>query len=707
MATDVGEQAKLNFSQISSSQGGYSEFLKGVPGSVSSESGANAGLNPSFFADIQTKFAKTRNTLADQSKLISSEMGGKSDGAFNLLGNIENDSTFEAEVASLENGIKGDCVNKSGIDTALSRIYDPTLSKQANKQSSEQIKKKIDTVISEVTLSPERKLAELKSIQSQSGNRYQMKMDSDYETQSMGADGKLVKKTVSASSRVSPESYFSDIIKNCDSQFQVNKLKNKLSGKEAIQQLRTLKQDFKKAATQHSQDIKNEIIKKMIDCNGNGAVASSSTVGSCSPEKLNMSNPGFCAKAAFSCSTNMQKCNEKAEKFVNDIKGDRLKRTNNYNNNVESTRKQMVAMFDTTLAKYMKEAESLRGMFGAGFTAPKGIERDIKGDEKFDQKFLSNGSDALEIKDPKKYLDMVKDNIEKLKKQVEDQQKSILSSDGPLVKHIAETKKNHKEVEKKSAELAAGCLQAYNSYKDLVKANKEAFDKSQGELGEKKAAFCGRYVDVMSSNPIPGCKDGYSEVTTAMIQAAGKAGDTYAAGEAQRLQKEMADVCSKPGNQKDKDGSSTTSAAMVCAKAGNSNALAEEILKKYISGAATTTKKVCDGLEGNKTFAEAIGCKVTHINENPQTGADPRDDVDCSAKATAIAAAYDEKIATGGLTASADADTAIAATSQGSGDTDSFCNAASNAGPYNTKGNLPFGDPMGGAANNNSGVRGY
>jgi hypothetical protein len=326
MADKVAEQASLNFGSYANDKAAYSGFLGSVGSDVSSESGANVALNKGFFSDLQTKFAKTSNALNDEASLIGSELGGASKASLSQLGNIDNDANFEAEVSSLENNIKGQCVNKSGIDMALSRIYDPTLSKSANKHSSEQIKKRIKAIIADVTISPEKKLAELQTIESQGGSRYEMKMDADYETQEVKADGTIFKKKVNAAGKVTPGSFFTDIIKNCETQFQVNKLNNKLSGKEAIKKLRTLKKDYQKAARQHSKDIKDEIVKKMVDCGGNATVASSATVGSCTPAKLDMGAPGFCAKAAFSCSSNMKSCTEKAAKFVKEIKDDRLKR---------------------------------------------------------------------------------------------------------------------------------------------------------------------------------------------------------------------------------------------------------------------------------------------------------------------------------------------------------------------------------------------
>jgi hypothetical protein len=529
MADKVSEQAQLNFNQISSGQSGYSSFLDNIGKDVPSETGANQALNKSFFSDLQTKFTKVRNQLTDEATLISSELGQSSKNAMDLVNKVDNDSSFEAEVTTLENSIKADCVNQSGIDTALSRVYDPRLSKQANKQTAEQMRKKIRAILSETNLSQEKKMERLKALDNQNSNRFEMKLDANYETQEVTADGKIIKKTVSAAGRVTPGTYFTDVMKNCESQFQVNKLNNKLSGKDAIKKLRTLKQDYKKAARQHAQDIRGEIIKKMIDCGGNGAKAASAGVGTCGPDKLNMTSPGFCTKAALSCSSNMKTCTDKAKKFVKELKDERLKLSNNYNANVELHRKQLVASFDTALKKYTTEAEALRAQFGIGFTVPTGINRDITDGTQFNTDFQKDEGDKLEIKDPKKYLDMVKVNMLALKTQVKDQQDQIVGDSGLLAKHIQDTKSNYQtNVIGPAKSYADKCMAAYDSYAQIMSQQKSDYDKTQGEMGEKNGELCSKYDQIMSNNPNGAC-DTFEQTGNDALKAAAMAGGNTAA----------------------------------------------------------------------------------------------------------------------------------------------------------------------------------
>lgn len=694
MASKVATQANLNFGQIASGQEGYSAFLNGLSSSVNSDTGVNVALNSSFFSDLQTKFTQTRNSLNNSMSVLNSELGQKGGNALSLVSNIDNDTNFDAQVRSLENSIKNECLSNSGIDLALSRIQEPNLSKQASKHSSNEIQKRLKVILNDPNLTPEAKISQLEALNAAGGSRFEVRLDADFETKVMKADGTVGTKKAIAAGTTTPASFFTSLIQNCDTQFQVNKLGNQLSGKEAIKQLRTLKEDYKKAAKQNSQDIQNEITKKMIECNGNAEVASSTTVGSCSGATLNMSTPSFCTKAAFSCSSNMKSCTEKAQKVVKDLKDDRLKRTNNYNNNVENVRKQLVGMFDTALGKYMKEAESLRGMFGVGFTSPKDIKRDLKDGSQFDDKFAQNGADSLEIKDPKAYLEMMKTNMTNLRVQVENQQKGIIGNDGNLQKHIDQTKENYKsQVLAKASKLANDCLAAYNSYSKMVTQQKNDHDKAASELGEKSTEFCGRYADVMSNNPAPACTDDVGKLSDAMINAAVKAGNYSTSEEAKRMRAEMKEVCRQPGNQTNEKGESTFTYAqvVVAAKAGEGPAV--KVFESLMNDKLDTVTKVINSIrtaqEGDicqKKAAVAAGV----VGGNSVAGTEAIDT--CTELKEEIVAGYQRSVRSGGDSVANN----DYKPSHSQGVTGSFCNASNNSGG-NTKGNLGgFGAILGG-----------
>lgn len=687
VAKNVGKHAKNNFSSIANSEQGYGEFLSRLGTEVSSDQGVTAALSPSFFTGLRGKFAEKRKTLTNEMNLIRSELGDNP--AFNTLAE-DDDSNFDAELNSLQNRIKGSCVaDNAGVENAIGRINDATVSsKTANKASTNQIKQKIRAIIKDLKKSPEQKLAELKEIETKAGGRYELKMEGDYETEVL-ENGQMVKKTVNAASRVTPSAYFTDIIKNCESQFEVNKLNNKLSAKEAVKRLRTLKKDFQKAARQHQDDIQKEITRKLIDCGGDAAVANSTGTGSCSSDKLNMSSPKFCAKAAFSCSKNMQQCTELAKNLVTKTTQVRKAATQEYNNNVDKVAAAMTGIFDGALNKYTKEAELLRGMFGAGdFSLPQRVQPPEGGAE-FKREFAA-GNDPDQIKEPKAYLQTMRENMKNLKETVKKQQEQIVggsvdSNSGILAKHMQDTvKKYNDEVISKAEKYARECEKSYAAYNQGVAKSNEELARSQSELGEKRTDFCSKFMDVMAGDPRVSCKDGVGDTASSVIKAAEKIGDSYQASEARRLQNDLRTYCGQYMSQRDKDGKSTVNAATVCARHERGEEAATEVLKSFIRGDAKTAKDVCDAIQGNSKFATAIGCKEGTKTFNDK-GNESTTPPDCTAKADAIAKQYEESIS-GAITAS------LGEQDDRSGprpDATSFCNASNNAGPFNFKGGFP------------------
>jgi hypothetical protein len=205
-------------------------------------------------------------------------------------------------------------------------------------------------------------------------------------------------------------------------------------------------------------------------------------------------------------------------------------------------------------------------------------------------------------------------------------------------------------------------------------------------MGEKGVAQCGRYTDIFSSNPIPGCDDGYADVSDAMIVAAEKSGNSYNASEARRMRAEMAAVCNKPGNQRNKDGKSTLTAQQICAKAALEGDDSE--LRKKI--AVFAYHNTIGGKTGWELVCAALGGSAKHVSlcQTPGTagvgGNAGTTAVDnCPKTEASVVAAY---IPVGGSDLLADSSTSdSSASSASSGDAASFCNGSNNSGPYNTK----------------------
>ncbi len=541
LADRVSKQMELNFGELSKNPNSYGKFLSELPELVSSPNGTNQALSPDLFSDVRTKFNETYIKLNEQKGTIQSELssaGVSPDAATVLLGNPASQN-FENEVATIENKVKNKCFQGSfSADTVLSKIYDPTASGHANKFASNFLKDKLNDIINDDSSTLEKKLAQLQALEAQNGGRYYMKMENSYEVQEVDGQGNLTTKVVGASEVRTPSVFFSDIIKNCNSQFKANKLDNKMTGSGAIQKLKQLNQDFKNLAKDQALDIKRELRKKLIECSS-PEEANNSTPGSCTPERFNTSAPGFCANAALSCSKNMQACSQQADTFVKEIKAQKTARVNNYKAMVQKNKQDVVKMFDSALSRYMKDAEMMRGMFGAGFSSPKGIKREVPEGERYLNEFTQSTGKSIDgkllLEDPEKYTEMFKENISLLKDSVKKQQDQILggesvgNNNGVLADHIKKTEKNFREVASQSQSLADKCISQYDA---AVKAanqqlaqKQQDYAKQQTELGQKQQEFCQRFNQAVGGHPGPACDGNIGD----LVRSVGNQGNKFGA----------------------------------------------------------------------------------------------------------------------------------------------------------------------------------
>jgi len=542
LADKVAKQMELNFTTLSRDGKGYSDVVAGMRG-LSSSHGLSGALSPDLFSDLQTSFVEKNEKMKSDLSDVASELGSLGAKAFESIRN-PNSGAFESEVATIETRIKNSCLRSStDLDTVLGKIYDPTSSSFANKNASNFLKDKLKQIMENDQTSLEKKLAELKAIETQAGSRYFLKMENSYEVQEVDANGNLATKIVGASANRTPSSYFTDVIRNCEAQFKVNHLGNKMSGATAVQKLRTLHQQYKSLAKNHAQQARDEIRKKMIQCD-NSVDANNQAVGSCTPELFNTGAPGFCANAALSCSKNMQTCTQHAEKFVNEIKTERTARVNNYKALVQKNKQDIVKIFDTALSTYMRDGELLRGAFGVGFTSPTGIVREVMPEsarylDSFQSATSGSPDGRLLLEDPDKYVAMFKKNVENLKKSVQVQQDQIMGSGGRgsgglLAEHIKATEKNYKEVARDADKFAQACIQKHDQFVSANEAQRnqqqaEQVKKNQ-EVGEKVTEFCRKY-SLAQTHPGPACNGNIEDLT----KTAASLGSTDAANELERL----------------------------------------------------------------------------------------------------------------------------------------------------------------------------
>ena len=381
-------------------------------------------------------------------------------------------------------------------------------------------------------------MADLNALEAENGGRYYLKMENKYEIQKLDGQGNLQTMLVDPSPRT-PSLFFKDLIENCNAQFNANKLDNKITGAVAIQKLKQLNQDYKTLAKAQSADIGKEVRNRLIHCSS-PEEANNSVAGSCTPDRFNISSPGFCAHAALSCSKNMQECSKQSKGFVKEIKDQKTARVNNYKSMLEKNKQDVIKIFDSALTRYMKDGEQLRGLFGAGFSSPVNIQREVPEGQRYLPQFAQATSKSIDgrllLENPEKYVEMFKGNIALLKDSVKKQQDQILGGDstgqgkntpGLLAQHIKKTENDYKKVSQEADRISSECQNQHDSSIKQAEAQRakqaEEIGKTNQELGEKLPRFC-RKFETARTNPGPACNGQMDDLISAAIKAANMSG---------------------------------------------------------------------------------------------------------------------------------------------------------------------------------------
>ncbi|MGE3609739.1 MAG: hypothetical protein AB7I27_09165 [Bacteriovoracaceae bacterium] len=600
MADRMAKQVEMNFSSL---KGDYLGQMKSF----------QTGTDNKY--DISSKLVDDQAAFLEQNKKFEAtinDVGGTSNQFSTVLSKITdlNSPSFETDLKNAEMAIQNECLAKSFSSTELiKKIYDPSASKYANTNSSKTPQRKIADTLSNPRTTLDQKLEALKLFEKESGNRYILKQEGSYEVQTVNEKGEIVSKLKAGSQDKAPSVFFADVVQNCKAQFKVNKLGNRMTAEQAIQKIKMARADYVNFAKSHAQTIKQDVVKKLIECDGN-ANSAGKIQASCSPSSFKTDSAGFCANAALTCASNMQQCSQKAEKYASEIKTERTARVNNYKALVEKNKQDIVKIFDTALSKYLQDGEIIRGAFGTGFESPEGIKRDVDESEKYLESFKSatgkSPDGKLLLEDPAKYVEMLKENVNKLKASVAKQQQQILGEGGEgglLGQQVALAENNLSKVEGAANKLGNECLEKYdtwvkNSQKQRDQMAQQQFTK-QNELGERKNDFCYRY-SLAQENPNDACDGQLSDlIKTASIASATNDDD-------KKKVKNFISFCRRSGSHNDTYKDLTWSDACLDSNGVLSKLNGKSSAKKSDGTSADELTKLCNEL---KTSIDNKECK--------------------------------------------------------------------------------------------------
>lgn len=504
MAKSAAEQFRLNFQRITSGEGGFSQFLSGLPNAVGSTNGLTQSFRADFFADVQEKFNKqNEDIINDRSVLMDDlrEAGGNPDSVMNLANNL-NARNFDNEVRKVELQIKNNCVQRSlsgeGFwDRVRKNIQDRDASKQANKNPVNPLRDEIQRIMEDPLTTPETKIAEVRRLEMLEGGRYRLR-SATYQKTSI-ANGKAQRTTENCVNCL-PSKYFSDIVSSCKSEFEDPTIGAR-TGFGAIQRIRDLNTKYRSLATSQMNSISNEIRNKLINCE-NGTEANNTQEGSCNSNRFNTRAEGFCASAAFTCANNMKSCSSQAAAKVKELKDNRDVSVKRYKANLEVNKNQIKAKVVELMNGYSAIGNSIAALnLGATFATPT-PEFNIQGEGRFQDKFraaTANSPDgALLIEDPDKYIELMKTNVDRLKASIEKTQRELTGRGGVLAQHIEQTERNYAAAKAKADEIANNCIQKHDDYvrqseQQLAQQRAEQLKRTT-ELGQKRDDICALFT---------------------------------------------------------------------------------------------------------------------------------------------------------------------------------------------------------------------
>lgn len=540
MAEKVAERSILGYSTIAKSDAGFNSFLAGAKGIFAPTSGVQDALSPSFFTNLQSNYVKKREDLSEKMNRVRATLGARGETAIQELYNVNSDATFDTQTTRIENDIKGECVQTAPIDSAVAGIYDPTLSKEANKQLRKTFGDRIKAIMKDVKLSSETKRAKLANLPLSNGLRVKFASDTSLSTIN---DGKLDTAKISASESATPVAYFNKIIDHCEAEYTFNKIDNRASAKESIKALRDLKKLYKKDSEDFAKQMKNEIVDKMINCKYDSSVSTTQT-SICSPTSFNMQTSGFCAKTAAKCSKNMINCNEMVKSKVELLQTSRKANVKDYNNKVELLRLKLVGLYKTIESQISQSGQHYSTKFGIATANMAIAKEDIDGTKKFDPEFSKNPEDALQVSSPKAYLEKAQDDIKKLSDEVDKQRSLLLASNGILAKHMTDTQTRYDKESAKAEEFASKCSKTVESFKNKVKTENQSLAEAHSELGQNSSKLCSTWNQVMlSDKPNKICDTEWTELANSTLISAQKAGQGQIATDINMMINDMNTRC--------------------------------------------------------------------------------------------------------------------------------------------------------------------
>jgi len=303
-----------------------------------------------------------------------------------------------------------------------------------------------------------------------------------------------------------PSEIISQQITVCNQKFSQNESfstdSSKIGTASQSTQLSEAKAELERAKTLESNIVRNleqAMLDKVLNCDGNPTPKA----GSCSGSTLSTSDANFCVPHAQKCAANIQACYAQVNNKVVQVEKHIKARQGQYNTNMRELVASQEAVLKNIQADVMSTSTFLKGYFpGAEFEFPKDlfVKMPKMQDSEFGVKLIGGGNlDFLEKDLP--------EQIEKLKKQLEEQKEKVTGDSGAIASYMQEQEQAIGENKARYEQLKSDCAAVLDSFENNARTARAEAQKSFAETSQNVNEFCTKYGSLTSANsPLAGCE---------------------------------------------------------------------------------------------------------------------------------------------------------------------------------------------------------
>jgi hypothetical protein len=467
-------------------------------------SGFNGRLLSTDSKAIKRVLGITNDMIREENKQVVRELEAVIPSGDKLVASLMQDAQKGIERGTLDLGFrlsefeketKNKCLgeyiknNFGGVDGFTSRLQDPNVSKKANEEADSSFKNYIEEILSDSRLTVETKKKKIEQAQTQGSNqRYGM-----VTGKSITVEGK----NISASTRMPASSMVSMFVDNCVARFESEPdPKTGKTYRDVANAVRSYSNKFKKMKSKLTSKLQSNLVNELLRCPSDENTGKASM--SCDDKSLQTGSQNFCLRTANNCAANLNGCLDKAQAKVEETRATQKVIVDKYRGKMEVFKNELREGF-ANLARDMDfSARKLDGMYQMGTMYKMPIGLDLQ--TMVNEKTLMKGIDeSLQIEDPKIYAKTAKQNIAKLKKSIEKQNKEVMTA---FKKERKKYEKNYGNEMKHWKKVAKDCKQRIVEHNAMVQKQNEANDKAFAKQQEEIKKSCERFKD-FRRNPCP------------------------------------------------------------------------------------------------------------------------------------------------------------------------------------------------------------